>query len=458
MRRSTVAKIVSVSVLALLACGYGAADIADIVPGFLTAAPAREAAPVPAIPEQADAVLAAVATAQGDEVSPTDVRALWSPVERAASEGKWASWGSVIDAATGQVLLDADAATAHTPASTTKVLTAFSAFSTLDTSQKLTTSLLLSGGRLHLTSQGDLLLGEGASNPDAVEGHAGLGDLAAQAAAVLNERGIADVSLTWDEQLFDGESRLAAWGEQGVAGFEGRVGAMAIDAGRTVEGAYAFVDDPSRNVASVVANALTNAGIETSLGSEARPPDGAEAIASVESATMGQQIRWMLHESDNTVADQYCRLAARAAGKDTSAPGAVAHLRSTLEDAGVDTTGMSLQDCSGLSENDKISAATLVNALRASASSSGDLAGLVRSLPWAGLDGTMTSRMSGSAAVANAQAKTGSLGSVSSLAGIVQTNSGRILIYAIGNDAVPDDAAALTRPVLDRFIVGLAEL
>ena len=89
---------------------------------------------------------------------------------------------------------------------------------------------------------------------------------------------------------------------------------------------------------------------------------------------------------------------------------------------------------------------------------SGGTADLVRSLPWAGLDGTMTRRMSNSAAWANAQAKTGSLSTASTLAGIVSTSSGRLLVYVIGTENVPDDAAANTRPALDKFVGALAAL
>ena len=89
---------------------------------------------------------------------------------------------------------------------------------------------------------------------------------------------------------------------------------MAIDAGRTYEGANSFYSDAPGRVAEVFSQALGAEGISATLGEAGDAPAGAGAVASVSSATMGEQLRWMLAHSDNTLADQYCRLAASAAG------------------------------------------------------------------------------------------------------------------------------------------------
>lgn len=458
MRRGTVTAIVGAAALALGVGGYIAADIADRAPGFLTAAEVPTAAAPPAFPEASAQSLPASTPPGGDPVAASRVAELWGAVERAGAEGKWTPWGSVIDASSGEILLDASATTAHTPASTTKVLTAFAALKSLDPARTLTTGVEASGSELRLTSEGDLLLGTGPSDPENVNGRAGLADLAEQTAAALLDAGTTSVTLDWADSPFDGPDRLAAWTEQGVQDFAGAVGAMAIDAGRVAPSAYAFVDDPEASVASAFADLLRERGITVSLGGAAPGLDGAQTIATIRSATLGEQIRWMLHHSDNTLAEQLCRLAARSRGVEASFSGAVSVIRTSLEEAGVPTSGLSLEDCSGLSSTDRIAPDTLARTLHASIASTGVLADLPRSLPWAGLDGTMKNRMTEGEAYANAQAKTGSLSEVSSLAGIVQTSSGRILVYAIGNEAVPDDAAALTRPVLDDFVAGLAAL
>ena len=224
---------------------------------------------------------------------------------------------------------------------------------------------------------------------------------------------------------------------------------MAIDAGRTSPGAFDFHADAPGYVAQVFAQALTSAGVAVTMGQAGEPPAGAQTVASVSSATMGDQLRWMLAHSDNTLADQYCRLAAGAAGQPTTYAGAIATIKADLLQAGIPTSGMILEDCSGLSTNDKLSANTLVGVLKASYGARGNQAELIRLLPWAGLVGTLSQRM--------LDEPTGALQNVTALSGSVKTKSGRVLLVVVGHDLV-EGGALPTRWRLDNFEEGLAEL
>ena len=405
------------------------------------------------------AAISGNAKGAGNPVSAEDVQALWAPVAAAAAEGGYTAWGTVVDAQTGEVLLDAAAATPHTTASTTKTLAAFSALHHLDPTATLTTSALLGADNqtLYLDSEGDLLLGIGTSDEVEVSGRAGLQTLAKDTAAALAQRGITSVTLNWRGTLFEGASHLSSWDAQEVGSYEGHVGPMAIDAGRTYEGANAFYSDAPGRVAEVFSQALGAEGISATLGEAGDPPAGAGAVASVSSATMGEQLRWMLAHSDNTLADQYCRLAASAAGQPTTYTGAVAMVKADLVEASIPTRGMILEDCSGLSTNDKLSANTLVGVLKASYQAQGSEGDLIRLLPWADLVGTLADRMTDEPAAGNVQAKTGALQGVTTLSGSVRTQSGRVLLVVIGHDLV-EDGALPTRWRLDRFEEGLAEL
>lgn len=459
MRRRAVGAIVGATVAAVAVAGYAVADAQDLVPGVLTLSDIPQPSDPPTLQPQSGISAQDAQSGAGTPVTAADVAPLWSPVTTAATDGKWKTWGIVLDAGTGEVLLDSSSTTAHTPASITKVLTSVSALSELESSRRLATGTSQVGSDLYLWGEGDLLLTRGSGDEEAVEGHAGIGDLAADTVAHLQEQGIARVTLRWNHEIFSGPSRLAAWTEQDVDTHEGAVGAFAFDAGRTAPGATTFSSDPGRDVALELAAHLRNAGIEAVIAGEARVPDAATEVARVESATVGQQVRWMLHHSDNTLADQYCRLGAQAAGEEASFAGATAHVAETLRTLGVDTTGLRMEDCSGLSSNDRIAGVTLAQTIRTTMSSARpDLRDLVRSLPWGGLEGTLTQRFLSGDAAANVQAKTGSLGSVSSLAGVVTTTGGRTLVFAVGNDAVPDDAAYWTRGVLDDFVQGLSGL
>ena len=367
------------------------------------------------------ATISGNAKGTGNPVSAEEVQALWAPVAAAAAEGGYTAWGTVVDAQTGEVLLDAAAATPHTPASTTKTLAAFSALHHLDPTATLTTSALLGADNqiLYLDSEGDLLLGIGTSDEVEVSGRAGLQTLAKDTAAALTQRGITSVTLNWRGTLFEGASHLSSWDAQEVGSYEGHVGPMAIDAGRTYEGANSFYADAPGRVAEVFSQALGAEGISVTLGEAGDAPAGAGAPATYEGAT-------------ETV-------------------------RKTLTEAGVPTEGLTLEDCSGLSSNDKISANTLVGVLKASYEGTGTEADTMRLLPWAGLVGTLSQRMTEEPAAGNVQAKTGSLQEVTALSGSVMTKSGRVLLVSIGHDNVTEGAYA-TRGHLDAFEEGLAGL
>ena len=304
MHRTSMGAIVSASAALVAAAALVGSGCS---PQAATPADAPTASTLEAAPVSGDAKGA------GNPVSAADVEALWAPVAAAAAQGGYTAWGTVVDAQTGEVLLDADASTAHTPASTTKTLTAFTALANLDPTATLTTSALLGTDNqtLYLDAEGDLLLGIGTSDEVEVSGRAGLQTLANDAAAALKQRGLTSVTLNWRGTLFDGASHLASWDAQEVGSYEGHVGPMAIDAGRTYEGANAFYADAPGRVAEVFSQALGAAGITATLGEAGEGPAGAATIASVSSATMGEQLRWMLAHSDNTLADQYCRFATR---------------------------------------------------------------------------------------------------------------------------------------------------
>ena len=91
----------------------------------------------------------------------------------------------VRDAFTGQTLFSKGANTPRVPASTAKLLTALAVGTTLDPLTTLPTRVVQGAGpdQVVLVAGGDTMLARGKGSPTAVEGRAGLGDLAAQVAA-----------------------------------------------------------------------------------------------------------------------------------------------------------------------------------------------------------------------------------------------------------------------------------
>ena len=125
-----------------------------------------------------------------------------------------------------------------------------------------------------------------------------------------------------------------------------------------------------------------------------------------------------------------------------------------LRQAGIGENDVALNDGSGLSRNDLISANTTVQLLTFM-SKHKYFAQFRDALPIAGVDGTLRTRMKGTPAEGNLRAKTGSLSSVASLSGYVTTAAGEHLAFSMMLNNYPD-AGALRRDSIDAIAVLLA--
>ena len=127
---------------------------------------------------------------------------------------------------------------------------------------------------------------------------------------------------------------------------------------------------------------------------------------------------------------------------------------SFLRQAGVGESEIALNDGSGLSRNDLISANTTVQLLTFMTRHR-YFAQFRDALPIAGVDGTLRTRMRGTPAEGNVRAKTGSLSSVASLSGYVTTAAGEHLVFSMMLNNYPD-AAAVRRDSIDAIAILLA--
>lgn len=129
-------------------------------------------------------------------------------------------------------------------------------------------------------------------------------------------------------------------------------------------------------------------------------------------------------------------------------------VKNFLRQAGVGDNDVALNDGSGLSRNDLISANTTIQLLTFM-SKHKYFAQFREALPIAGVDGTLRTRMRGTPAEGNVRAKTGSLSSVASLSGYVTTAGGEHLVFSMMLNNYPD-AAAVRRDSIDAIAVLLA--
>lgn len=125
-----------------------------------------------------------------------------------------------------------------------------------------------------------------------------------------------------------------------------------------------------------------------------------------------------------------------------------------LRQAGIGDSDVALNDGSGLSRNDLISANTTVQLLTFMTKHK-YFAQFRDALPIAGVDGTLRTRMRGTPAEGNLRAKTGSLSSVASLSGYVTTAAGEHLVFSMMLNNYPD-ASAVRRDSIDAIAVLLA--
>lgn len=138
-------------------------------------------------------------------------------------------------------------------------------------------------------------------------------------------------------------------------------------------------------------------------------------------------------ESDNSVAEHLFKaLGLKTEGQGSFASGGRA-MESFLRDTvGLHTSGMQLADGSGLSRENRVTARALASTLATMYATPGDERDLfLRSLPVAGLDGTLDERMREAPYRGAVRAKTGYIRGVSSLSGLAWTRSGRVLAFSI---------------------------
>jgi D-alanyl-D-alanine carboxypeptidase/D-alanyl-D-alanine-endopeptidase (penicillin-binding protein 4) len=468
--RKAAAAVVTAATVLVLAGGYAGLDATGAVPGPLTTTAPPTAQPLPTAPaatppaRTAQAVLPALdpdAPAPDPAVLGGDLAPLLADPALGASVS-----ASVVDALTGDDLLSSAVDVARTPASVTKVLTAVAALRALGTTSRAATTVVdgATPDEVVLVAGGDVLLAGGAGDPDAVDGHAGLDDLAARTAAELLAAGRNAVAVRLDDASFTGPATSPGWGSGDVgAGFVAPISALAVDEGRLGEGETApRAGDPALAAARTFAAALAAHGVQVlDPGTVARVTaiPGAATLASVESATTAEQVEFMLTTSDNTLAEVLARRVALASGRPGTFDDASRAVVDEVAALGVDVSGTTLQGGSGLGRDTRLPARVVTDVLVLVADGDHpELGAVAAGLPVAGVSGTLFDRYDTPDSIAAAgvvRAKTGTLTGVSSLAGYVRDADGRLLAFALMSDSVTPGAAVAARAAQDRFATAL---
>ena len=366
---------------------------------------------------------------------------------------------SVIDLSTGTTLFTDDADAALIPASTLKILTAAAALQVLGPQHRFTTRVVAGAvpDQIVLVGGGDPMLT--ASDGDR-SGGTPLSTLADRTAESLAESGITTVDLVVNDRLFIGPAVNPDWRSNYVpSGVVGPVSALALDGGRITPGRSQRADDPALEAAATFAEMLGARGITVRAGPvRGDAPASSDEVASVRSVPLEQIVEHVLLVSDNDGAEVLARHVAAGSGRPASFNAASRAVVDALEQLGIDMSGATVLDGSGLARGNAVSPAVLVATLATAAQQENpDLRAVLTGLPVAQFTGTLDDRFD-SPRAANAagfvRAKTGTLAGVSSLAGTVLAQDGSAFGFAMLADEIVNTEAA--RSALDEAAAALA--
>ena len=358
--------------------------------------------------------------------------------------------GRVTDAMSGKELWQQLDDAPMQPASTNKTLTSAAALLALDREARVTTRVVAATqpGAVVLVGGGDPTLSAAPPGQETwYHGAARISDLADQ----VRRSGVTPMAVQVDTSLFSGPTMAPGWDRADIEGGDiAPIESVMLDAGRI----QPATDESRRSVTPAL-----DAGraLAAALGVDSQQvtitghpvPVGARQLAAVQSAPLIDRLNEMMNVSDNVMAECIAREVAASMHRPLSFAGAVDAVTNRLNTAHVDTGSATLQDSSGLSVDDRLTAKILDSVVQAAAGpDQPTLRPLLDLLPIAGGSGTLSDRFLDATANAGPagwlRAKTGSLTAINALAGVVTDRSGRVLTFAlISNDAGPTGRTAI---------------
>lgn len=188
--------------------------------------------------------------------------------------------------------------------------------------------------------------------------------------------------------------------------------------------------DPARAYLLALHEALTARGIVVEGGVSPWRGTATYPLFSMVSPSLAEILPAFEKPSQNQLGELLLRTLGRAKAGVGSADSGARVVRDQLLAWGAAPDGFVVRDGSGLSRHDVTTPETIIRVLDAMRRA--PTFELFRNaLPVAGVDGTIASRMRGTAAQGNVHAKTGTLDMVRSLSGYVTTADGRLLLFSV---------------------------
>jgi D-alanyl-D-alanine carboxypeptidase/D-alanyl-D-alanine-endopeptidase (penicillin-binding protein 4) len=211
------------------------------------------------------------------------------------------------------------------------------------------------------------------------------------------------------------------------------------------------VVNPTIYFAQSLKDALSARGIEVSGTAEDADdqmnlpaPDARRAIMQSPSPPLGEIATTMMKVSQNLYAETLLKASAAAAGGLGTTEGGRLVTRTLLDGWGIPASTYIQVDGSGLSRYDYVTADMLTTILEHVYRDPSMHDGFTATLPIAGRDGTMRSRLKTTRAEGNAAAKTGSIANVRTLSGYVRTRDGETLVFSMLANSFAIPASTVT--------------
>jgi D-alanyl-D-alanine carboxypeptidase/D-alanyl-D-alanine-endopeptidase (penicillin-binding protein 4) len=414
-------------------------------PASTASRPSASATPTPSATPTAPA-----RTVPADVAGPAPLRTC-SVAGPASAAGLGQFEGFVMNASTGETLLDRNGQTPARTGSVMKTLTTATALNDLGGDYRIPTTVVSEGaGTIAIVGHGDPTLSAGGGT--VYPGAPTLADLAQQVKARLGDTPVSTI-VTDDTYWNDADAWDPTWPvSERTIGYQPEVMALMVDGDRANPAAATSPrsTDPVGRAGAAFRTALANAGV-VGAGSATitkRATTGSDTIAEVQSQPVSTLIGQMIPNSDNTLAEMLARVSSKQSGSDGSAASLTGVYQKALSAYGLNPAGIVIKDGSGESGANAVSPALVSQLMVKVAAGEKGLGTLAQSLPVAGVSGTLSSRFTGANAVARGKvhAKTGWIDTANTLGGYIDAADGTRLtfgFYALGSSR----AAAL--PALD---------
>ncbi|NDH65190.1 MAG: D-alanyl-D-alanine carboxypeptidase/D-alanyl-D-alanine-endopeptidase [Microbacteriaceae bacterium] len=398
----------------------------------------------PAVPNPSNSSSETTTSSQTPSTTPTGARTC--SVNDLALDPRLATFsGAVINAATGEVLFDRNAAVPAATASVMKVVTAAAALQALGPNFVVDTKVYAdpaNPGTIILVGGGDPTLSATAPGQKSVYANAPkLSDLAVKVSQWAEANSIQVNRIVLDSTLFAGGTSASKWDSswersEQTQGFMSEVTALQVDGDRA---------SPSRETSPRSTTPVMNAGRKfkaalaaTATGAtlvEGKLPAGATEIAKVTSQTID---KWIKHMQQ---------------GYDGSFASIGIAVKKSLAATNLDTSNLIIKDGSGLSANNAVPPMFIAKLFGLVAEGFNDFEVIAQGLPVSGESGSLADRFKGdnADAIGKVQAKTGWIKTGYTLGGIIKAKDSTTLlfaVYALGN--VKDDA----KQAIDDLVTG----